>query len=163
MLTIFVFSYIVGYINQILSLEYVVYILERGLSGRDEINQRLMSYMLTNPLHVLGGCGAGCIDSIGAVVTDGAAVRDSTNVVGILFEYGIVGLLIYFSFICYFVIALYKIFVHHRRYNYYFLIPIPFILNPSETSLINFNSFTTIMTFTIMISAIMINLRLEKP
>ena len=69
--------YFLSFVFKIKSLDYVIYILERGYSGREIINRMMVSYVFENPLHVLAGCGAGCIDTVGKTIVDGETVRDS--------------------------------------------------------------------------------------
>ena len=140
----------------------IIYLFERGFSGRSEINQKLITYLRENPLQILTGCGASCVDTTGSNILKYAAVRDAHNVVGIVFEYGLVGILVYSGILYHYFSAVYSYFFKYMKTDYHLLIPVPFILNPSELSLLNFHSFTSIMVFTIMVTAIVINAKVVK-
>lgn len=147
---VFTSSFIIDTLKVVFSLEYFVYLFERGFSGRDVINSVLINYVFENPLNFIVGCGAGCLEITGAKILDGHNGRDASSIVGIIFEYGLIGLCMIISYITIYLCAVYKYLIKLNNTDYVVLIPIPLILIPSETILINFNSFITIITFTLM-------------
>ena len=137
--------------TSMLIIDYISYLLERGFSGRNQINSILYEHLMENLIHFVGGCGAGCLDSTGAEILNGMTPRDSFIIVGLLFEYGLVGLIILSLFIVKYLHAIYANFIVKKKTDYLLLIPLSFVLIPSETALINFNSCTTVMMYTVMI------------
>jgi O-antigen ligase len=143
--TILVISVIYG-LSSALENAYIVCAIERGLTGRDEIADALLGYLQLHPSNFLVGFGIGSLDVIGRSLTD-MAVRDVNNIVGTIFEYGLIGL---FLFLTIFVNYIYKMIVVLKNENSIdpiILIPIVILSVPSETTWLNFNNFETILMY----------------
>jgi len=132
---------------------YLNYALDRGLSGRDIITAALISYMLEYPYHLIMGFGAGSLEVIGHTLID-ASTRDTNNVVGVVFEYGVIGLSLFLMF---FFVYFAKLIKHIRckTNNFHLmLIPLPVLLSVSEVTWINFNSIDTVIMYIFMVYTI---------
>ena len=159
-----VFMYRLGFINKILvffglflifgilsytlkSNEYVLYAIERGMTGRDELASVLINYMCSNPYSFILGFGAGSLESLAPSILYNISPRDVNNIVGVLFEYGVLGLIVFLALFLRYFYQLYKL-CKIKNINYpYLCIPVPIIFSISEVSWLNFNTFPTIVMY----------------
>lgn len=134
------------FIPILLQNKYIIYAMNRGLTGRNEIASSLLNYMYLHNYTFFIGSGIGSLDTLGKSLTT-MSVRDVNNIVGVLFEYGIIGLSLFFSI---FIIYFYKLFIlikYSKKIDYLLLVPLPIIFDVSETSWLNFNNFSTIIMY----------------
>jgi hypothetical protein len=127
--------------------------LERGLTGRDIIQNKLLNLLNSNPISWFTGFGIGSID--GYVLSAfpnkvGMSIKDAGNVYSLLIQYGTIGLVLYGTFIIYYIKSLFIIFKNKYKYRYFLLIPLPFLFLPSDSLLIGYSHIITIMMYLII-------------
>jgi len=144
--TLFLIYLYFKYFSSILENDYLLYILERGLTGRDEITNILVDFFMNNIFVIFIGFGIGSLDSLGTGLMP-YAVHDTNNIVGTLFELGIIGLALFLSFFGTYIYQVYKIVKYDIKMDYLLFIPMPMIFNISETTWINVTTFESIISY----------------
>ncbi|WP_339386216.1 hypothetical protein [Vibrio caribbeanicus] len=130
--------------------DYAVYAIERGMTGRDVIANVLLEHMQNNMYSVFLGFGPGSLESIAPGILHRASPRDVNNIVGVIFEYGVLGLLAFLALFLRYFYQLYRLSTVEGVSYAYLCIPIPIMLSVSEVSWLNFNTFPTLIMFLFM-------------
>jgi len=144
------FTLLVVAFFELKSIGYIEYAIERGVTGRDVIADILLNHMYNNTYSLVLGFGPGSLESIAPNILHRVSPRDVNNIVGVLFEYGLLGLLAFFTLFLRYFYQLYKLCRLEGVSYSYLCIPIPIIFSVSEVSWLNFNTFPTLVMFLFM-------------
>lgn len=156
LILIFLFVFVsIILINFLLDNSYIEYIINRGMTGRDLLSSTIINYFYNYKYHLLIGFGAGSLKVISHIVNNilnhHFAIRDINNFVSILIIYGYTGFILFlYIFVKYFLMITFFI-KKNTKYIMLFLIPLPFILDISESNWINFNNFLTIVMYVFIV------------
>ncbi len=143
--SVVVLSLIISCFQLVIDSKFVVDALDRGLTGRGAINEMLFSYLKEYPYGFILGFGSGSLEVIGNGLIS-SSIRDSNNIIAVIFELGIVGLMLFMAIFIKYFYSLYRL-NQNTNVDYVSFIPLPIIFVVSETTWINFNTFETLIMF----------------
>lgn len=149
-----VFLFFVTFLDLIVNVmgDFFIYVGDKGMSGRDDIIFYIIDSLKSNLLFLIMGFGVGSVylsyDDLGM------SLKDSGSIFSVLYEGGLILLIIWMLLIfkyLYTLFRIYKIKSLDISVKLYLTIPVALIFNFTDAMWINYSTFETVILFTLLV------------